>query len=173
MKILAISGSLRKQSSNKSLLLATRAVSPQNIQIEIFEDISVLPHFNPDLDTEHPPEAVVRFRQAVSQAQALIISTPEYAHGIPGSLKNALDWLVRDPDFGGKRVGLIYGSATDASHAHLSLLEVLKTMSAEIPSDAIVSIASVRTKIDDNGNLLDPSVRHELVRVVSALASQS
>jgi NAD(P)H-dependent FMN reductase len=170
MKILAISGSLRQHSTNTALFIATKAVAPPDITVEIFADLSVLPHFNPDLDHDHPPEPVARFRKAISDAQALIISTPEYAHGIPGVLKNALDWLVRDPDFGGKRIGLIYGSATEASHAHVSLMEILRTMSARVMPKAIVSIQSVRTKIDREGRIIDPQIEIELSSVLKALA---
>jgi chromate reductase len=173
MKILAISGSLRQHSTNAALLTATKTIAPPDITVEIFEDLSVLPHFNPDLDHDQPPESVTRFRKAISDAQALVISTPEYAHGLPGVLKNALDWLVRDPDFGGKLVGLIYGSATEASHAHISLLEILKTMSARVVPNAIVSIQSVRTKIDREGRILDPQIEIELNGVLKALSNEN
>jgi len=173
MKILAISGSLRSQSTNRSLLLATQNVAPAGLEIEIFDDLSVLPFFNPDLDTDNPPAAIVRFRSAIHHAQALIISTPEYAHGIPGVLKNALDWLVRDPNFEGKAVGLIYGSATEASHAHQSLLEILKTMSAKVIPEAVVSIQSARTKIDSSGRILNPQVEAELQKFLQTLSRYS
>src|SRR5690606_3703912 len=84
-----------------------------------------------------------------------IISTPEYAHGIPGVLKNALDWIVSDEDFPGKKVGLIIASTSEGQFARDSLVEVLRTMSAEVDEEAIVSISGIRTKIDKSGELLD------------------
>ncbi len=170
MKILALSGSLRRLSTNRSLLLAAQSVAPQGLHVEIFEDLSVLPHFNPDLDQEPLPASVKRFREALARHQALIISTPEYAHGIPGVLKNALDWLVSDPAFEGKKIGLIYGSATDASHAHQSLLEILKTMSAPVAKEAVLSIPSARTKIDAAGKIMDPAVREGLISLLQYLS---
>lgn len=90
--------------------------------------MAILPYFNPDLDQEPLPEPVRKFRQKISEAQALLISTPEYAHGIPGVLKNSLDWLVSDPNFAGKPVDLIYGSATDASFAQTSVCYLRRKM---------------------------------------------
>lgn len=169
MKFLAISGSLRAQSTNRSLLLALQQHAPADLEFEIYPDLSALPFFNPDHDTETPPESVRQFRHALKLAQVIVISTPEYAHGIPGVLKNALDWLVRDPDFAGKRIGLIYGSATEGSHAHQSLMEILKTMSAIVPDNGILSVPSVRTKIDSSGQVRDSKLRQDLQSMLQNL----
>ncbi len=92
-KILAISGSLRSASSNTAILKATQQLAPANLEVVLFEGIAELPHFNPDLESEHPPK-VIEFQQLLKTSSAVIISSPEYAHGVPGSLKNALDWVV-------------------------------------------------------------------------------
>src|SRR5690242_8350735 len=116
MKILALSGSLRKHSSNTALLSSAKTIAEKSVQIEIYEGLADLPYFNPDLDGDSPPLPVQKLRSAISGSNALLISTPEYAHGIPGVLKNALDWLVSDPQFAGKPVGIICGSTSEGSY---------------------------------------------------------
>src|SRR5947207_15822100 len=111
--ILGISGSLRARSSNTELLRAAALLVPAPARVMLFEDLGGLPHFNPDLDGEGAvlPAPVVAFRRQVAAADALIISSPEYAHGVPGALKNALDWLVSGPEMPTKPIGLLTASA--------------------------------------------------------------
>src|SRR5215210_7667841 len=96
MKIIAISGSLRRQSSNAALLRAAAGVAPDGIQVVMYDGLGELPHFNPDLDEEgsEPPARVRELRELLIGADAVLISSPEYAHGVPGAFKNMLDWLV-------------------------------------------------------------------------------
>ena len=134
MRILAICGSLRAGSSNTALLQAAARVAPPQMEIVLYEGLRDLPHFDPGLDGEHDlaPPAVAALRAQISAADGLIISSPEYAHGVPGSLKNALDWLVSWPDFAGKPVLLWNASAAGGAHAQASLVETLRTMSARV-----------------------------------------
>ena len=108
-RVLAISGSLRARSSNTEALRAAAFVAPTSLRVEMYHGLASLPHFNPDLDVEGAvaPNSVERLRAQVGVADALLISSPEYAHGVPGALKNALDWLVSSPVMVGKRVGLL------------------------------------------------------------------
>jgi chromate reductase, NAD(P)H dehydrogenase (quinone) len=92
-KILAISGSLRLESANTAILKAAQQLAPTHLEIVLFEGLAELLHFNSDLELE-PPTSVLEFQQLLQSSSAVIISSPEYAHGVPGSLKNALDWLV-------------------------------------------------------------------------------
>jgi chromate reductase, NAD(P)H dehydrogenase (quinone) len=139
-RILAISGSLRAKSSNKTLLQAMAALAPAHVSFTIYEGLDTLPYFNPDLDTDEDVPVVVRdFRTLVGRMDGLVISSPEYAHGIPGVLKNALDWLVRSTEFPYKPVALINASAR-ATYAYASLTEVLTTMSAQIVPGASITI---------------------------------
>jgi len=93
--VLALSGSLRGDSSNGALLRAALALAPSTLAITYdTQSIAALPHFNPDLDTAEPPAAVRAFRERLGAAEGVIICSPEYAHGVPGALKNALDWIV-------------------------------------------------------------------------------
>src|SRR5262245_46073355 len=93
MRVLAISGSLRKASINSALCRAAARLAPFSVNVTVLPDLGNLPLFNPDLEPR-PPADVQAFRAAVGQADALLIASPEYAHGISGPMKNALDWLV-------------------------------------------------------------------------------
>jgi chromate reductase, NAD(P)H dehydrogenase (quinone) len=127
MKIIAICGSLRAQSSNLALL---RAATNLGIDVQIYEGLGSLPHFNPDDDVEGatPPPTVAELRKLLAEADGILISSPEYAHGVPGSLKNALDWLVSDGALVDKRVALINASPVSGEFARDSLVETLRTM---------------------------------------------
>jgi NAD(P)H-dependent FMN reductase len=131
MKIIAICGSLRTQSSNLALLRAATTIAAE---VEIYEGLSNLPHFNPDDDVEGatPPPAVGALRKQLAEADGILISSPEYAHGVPGSLKNALDWLVSDGALVDKPVALINASPVGGEFARDSLVETLKTMNWKV-----------------------------------------
>ena len=129
--ILAVSGSLRAKSTNTALLQACALLAPTDMRIELFEGTGALPHFNADLDTQAPPAAVTAWRSRVAAADALIIASPEYARGVPGTLKNALDWLAGSSDIVEKPVALLSGSAR-STHAQESLAIILKTISARL-----------------------------------------
>ena len=114
MRILAISGSLRAGSSNSTLLEAASVLAPASVEFRIYRGLGDLPHFNPDLDTDPPHPAVLDFRNQLSWADGVAISTPEYAHGVPGTLKNALDWVVGSGEFFEKPVFLLNASPRNA-----------------------------------------------------------
>ncbi len=140
VRVLAVSGSLRAVSSNGAVLDALAALAPADVRVTRFDGLAELPAFNPDLDGEGatPPPAVAQWRAAVAATDALVICSPEYAHGVPGALKNALDWLVSGPDVPGLPVAVV--NATTRAHiAHASLIETLRTMSADV-----VEAASIR-----------------------------
>jgi chromate reductase, NAD(P)H dehydrogenase (quinone) len=139
MKILAISGSVREQSTNTALLRAAALAAPSPIQVVLYEQMETLPAFNPDLDLEPGPATVSRFRAQLRDCSAVVFSTPEYAHGIPGSLKNALDWVVGSGEFSGKPVALMNASSR-GEFAQAALREVLKTMDARLISEAEVTV---------------------------------
>jgi NAD(P)H-dependent FMN reductase len=159
MGVLAISGSLRSISYNSAVLHAAGRLLPE---LEVFGGLGELPLFNPDLDQAAIP-AVERWRAAVAAAEGLLIASPEYAHGISGPLKNALDWLVSMPDFPGKPVAL-WNTAPRAHHAQDALREVLRTMSAELVDLACAAIPLQGTGLDAAGILRRP----DLVALITA-----
>jgi chromate reductase, NAD(P)H dehydrogenase (quinone) len=176
VRIMALCGSLRLRSSNRALLLAAQRHAPEGMDVSIFDSIRDLPHFDPDLDgperdPEDRPDGVLRLRRALAASDALLISTPEYAHGLPGSLKNALDWLVSSPAMIGKPVALIYGSTGEANYAQEQLKEILTTMSAVIVRDAIIVVLGVRSKIDNRGAVSDPQLALQIESALRALAA--
>ncbi|WP_266168996.1 NADPH-dependent FMN reductase [Dyella subtropica] len=135
-RVLCLSGSLRRVSSNTALLRAASALAPDELELSLFEGMGGLPLFNPDLDVEPLPESVTGLRQAVGRSDALLIACPEYAHGVPGAFKNLLDWLVASLEFPGKPVVQWNASGRGSHHAQAALREVLTTMSACILDSA-------------------------------------
>lgn len=138
MNVLAICGSLRAESINCALLRAAIRLSPLGVEIIMYPGIGELPLFNPDLEHDVPSQ-VVKFRAQVADSQALLIASPEYAHGVTGAIKNALDWLVSFEPFANRPVALLNASPR-AHHADEALREILKTMSAEIVESASITV---------------------------------
>lgn len=141
------------------------AMIPADVEVEVYNGIGSLPHFN---DADVAPESVKEFRMKIKDADAVLICTPEYAFGIPGSLKNALDWTVGSGEFVDKRVGLVTASS-QGEKGHAALLLVLGAISAKVINEATLLISFVRARLDDKGNVKDASTANDLQRVVDAL----
>lgn len=168
-RVLAVSGSLRTKSVNTAALLAAQTLAPAGMELTLYGGMGELPHFNPDLDTATPPAPVVAWRHAVAGADALLLCTPEYAHGLPGAFKNALDWLVSFEGFMDKRVAIIQ-ARPGGEHAQASLREILATMNARLLGDACVTLP-LTSNTHDAGSLLgQPAVRERLAHCLSRLA---
>lgn len=168
--ILGISGSLRARSSNTELLRAVSLVAPSNMQVTLFSGLGALPHFNPDLDGPGvpPPPPVADLRRRVRRSDALLICSPEYAHGVPGALKNALDWLVSTPDALHKPVGLLNASPR-SRHAQASLAETLRTMSLVVVPGASIAVPVSGRKLGAEAMTQDAELAGDLRRVLEAL----
>jgi chromate reductase len=138
MKVLAFCGSLRRASMNAALLRATARLAPADMNIELFEGLGALPLFNPDLEADMPA-AVSRMHQAIEACDALLIASPEYAHGVTGALKNALDWLVGFEGFVHKPVA-IFNASPRSVHADAALRETLVTMSARLLGECCLDL---------------------------------
>ena len=139
MRLLAFSGSLRKASTNTAVLEALGRIAPAGVEIAIYREMGALPHFNPDDDAaaDTPPPAVISLRTLVGASDGLLVAAPEYAHGVPGALKNVLDWLVASLEFPDKPVALI-NAVPRARHAQAALCEILTTMSARLIAEAFI-----------------------------------
>ena len=161
MRILAISGSLRSQSANTAVVRAAVKLAPPGTDIAIYEGLAALPHFNPDLDTEDPPEAVGALRREVGRCNGILICSPEYAHGVAGSLKNALDWLVSSHEFPEKPVALI-NTSQRAVHAQAQLTEILRTMSARLVDQSSITLPLWGRNLDAAGIASDPTLSSQL-----------
>ena len=147
MNIIAISGSLRATSLNTAVLQAAGRLAPTGVTIEIFEGIGNLPFFNSDLDGDRVPPEVAEFRAVIGTVDGLLISSPEYARGVAGVMKNALDWLVASFEFPNKPVALI-NTSPRATHALAALTITLETMSARLLQDASITLPLLGTTND-------------------------
>jgi NAD(P)H-dependent FMN reductase len=167
MRILAISGSLRAASVNSALLRTAARLATPEIEITLCSVVRELPLFNPDLEL-HVPPSVARLRAEVAAADALLIASPEYAHGVTGTIKNMLDWLVSFEPFVNKPVAVLNASPR-AHHADSSLRETLKTMSAVIVEAASVSIPLLGSNITEGGMAELPSIAQVIRESLAAL----
>ena len=168
MRFLTLCGSLRAASSNSRALAAAALLAPREIVIEHYDAIGTLPHFNPDFE-DALPASVVDLRERVNRAEGLLISCPEYARGIPGSFKNALDWLVGSPLFPGKPVAL-FNTSPRASATQDALKLVLQTMSAVLVSDACITLALLGKETSAHDIAADVENAALLKRALSAMA---
>ena len=168
MRILAISGSLRAASSNSVMIRAAACLAPPGVTVEIFEGLDGLPHFNPDLDGEAPPVSVAAFRQRLATCDAILICSPEYAHGVPGALKNALDWIVSSGELVDKPAGLINASDR-ATVAQASLTDTVTMLSAVVIPEASPVIALNGRGLGDAGLIADPALSGALADALRAL----
>jgi NAD(P)H-dependent FMN reductase len=170
MRLLAISGSLRSASVNTAALEALARLAPEGVKVLVYRELAKLPPFTPDDDAEDKPkpEPVETLRALVSASDALVIAAPEYAHGVPGALKNALDWLVASETFAGKPVALINASPR-AFHAQASLREILATMAARLVPEAFAAISLTGNTVTADGILSDPVCARRLKELLEAL----
>jgi NAD(P)H-dependent FMN reductase len=106
MTILAVCGSLQRQSANLRLLHAAAAAAPPGVTVVLFDGLAALPHFNPDIEAEGAPESVTRWRRALAESDALLIASPEYGFSLPGALKNGIDWAIGSGELEGKVVAI-------------------------------------------------------------------
>jgi chromate reductase len=161
MRILAISGSLRAASSNTAALQAAAILAPMGTEIVLYTGLGSLPHFNPDLDTGDPPGVVKALRHEIGLCSGLLICSPEYAHGVAGSMKNALDWLVSSFEFPEKPIALI-NTSQRAIHAPAQLREILTTMSAHLIDDASITLPLWGRNLDAVAIASDPALSEQL-----------
>ena len=172
MRIFAISGSLRASSTNTTLVRAIIKLAPEDMEFTLYDGLGDLPHFSPDIDVEDAPPSVATLRRQLQEADGVLICTPEYAYGVPGSLKNALDWTVSSGDFVGKPVVAISASPSmmGGDKAHASLLLTLTALSANIVEGGTLIIPLIRTKMNTNGDVSDPTTTQALRSVLAALS---
>lgn len=155
LRLLGICGSLRAASVNRTWLQAIRELAPAGIRLELWEGLASMPLFNPDLEPVLPP-AAGDLRQRVTAADGLLIASPEYAHGVSGALKNALDWLVGLETFAGTPVAVLNASPR-AHHADAALREILVTMGAQLVEPASICLPLLGRGLDVAGICADPS----------------
>jgi len=168
VKVLALSGSLRAASSNTVLLRALVRLAPADMAVELFDGLGQLPLFNPDLEATSPPP-VAYLREQIMSADALIIASPEYAHGITGVMKNALDWMVGCEAFVNKPVALLNASPR-AVHAQAALRETVSVMSARIVENASIAVPILGSNLSEEEIAFHPELSASLRAALAALA---
>ena len=173
MRILSLCGSLRARSSNAAILEAAAQLAPDGVRIQRFAGIGDLPHFNPDLDREGdaPPPAVVRWRSRLRESAAVLVSSPEYVHGVPGALKNALDWIVSSGELSGKPLALL--DTSRSSFATPQLREILATMEARLVPAASITLHLWTNQLDASAILGDDGASAALRSAVAALVASA
>ena len=171
MRIVAVSGSLRVNSTNSALARAMAGLAPAGVDFAIYEGLATLPHFSPELDTDDVPAPVKAWRVQLEAADGVVICTPEYAFGMPGSLKNALDWVVSSGELWRKPVAAISASpsALGGEKAHAALLLTLTALEAQSVENASLTLPFVRSKINADGAVIDTATRESLQFSLDAL----
>ena len=167
MRILALSGSLREASENTRLLRAVARLAPAGIEVIVYSGLGELSLFNPDIEFPNPP-AVATLRAAINAADAVIIASPEYAHGVSAVIKNALDWMVGNESFVNKSVALL-NAAPRATHAYLALRETVTMMSAQVIDTACITLPIPLTNLTEEDIVQHSRLSAVLITMLEAL----
>lgn len=169
--IVALSGSIRVHSSTQKLLLNLRRYISNEFEYIIYNGLEKLPHFNPDLDGEQPPTEVRAFRALLDQADGVVICTPEYIKGVPGVLKNGLEWLVSSANLYTKPVAVITSSG-GGENAHQALQLNLSMLNVNISKERTLLISGVNRKQNEDGEFVNHEVEKLLRNLISSLTEQ-
>lgn len=166
-RILVLNGSTRARSTNGLFIEAIIRMAGDRAHFTAYPSVADLPHFNPDLDVDPAPAAVTQFRDLLSKADGLLICTPEYAMGVPGSLKNALDWTVSSAELRQKPIMLVTASLS-GEKAQASLLGTLVVLEGVITPATTVLVQFARTKVDAQANIIDTQVQVDISAALEA-----
>lgn len=165
--ILAIIGSASQPSSNESLIKQISHLCAQDFKMVVFNDLKQLPHFDPELSANNPPESIMQLRQAIERADGIIICTPEYIFSIPSGLKNAIEWCVSTTVFQDKPLGIITASA-NGEKAHAELQLIMQTVMTKFNENTTLLVKGIRGKINNDGVITDKKLEQDLEKFVEA-----
>jgi NAD(P)H-dependent FMN reductase len=166
IKILGVSGSLRAASLNTALLQAVARLAPPDIQVSLYRGIGSFPLYNPDIEEPAPPQ-IMDFRAQLRVADGVLLASPEYAHGVTGAMKNALDWVVGCDAFVNKPVALLNASSR-ATHAQVALSETIAVMSGRIVEEASIAVPILGSNLDESGIVAHPEISKALYAALLA-----
>ena len=165
INILAVSGSLRATSSNALLIREIQKWAPGYIALTIYEGLAALPAFD---DSMEPSGTVIAWRRQLAAADGVLICSPEYAFGVPGALKNAIDWTVGSGELVNKPLALIT-AASSGDKAHAAWLQIFSALSADIPAEGALLIPFIRTKFNEKGEVSDVATKEAILNTLQAL----
>jgi chromate reductase, NAD(P)H dehydrogenase (quinone) len=173
--VCGIAGSLRRASYNRALLRAAQEVAPAGMEIRIFDRMAEIPLFNEDVEAEGDPEPVQALKRAIGEADALLIATPEYNHGVPGILKNAIDWASRPPRravLAGKPAAIFGASpgVTGTARAQSQLRQAFVFTQTPALLQPEILVYRAREKFDAEGRLADEKTREFIGKLLQGLA---
>jgi NAD(P)H-dependent FMN reductase len=169
-KVIAICGSTKKSSSNLNLIKAIAKLAKDRFTIFVFDGLSRIPHFNPDLDNENLPKEVREFRKRLMEHDGILICTPEYAMGVPGTLKNAIDWTVSSMEFHNKPVASIT-AASSGHKAHAALIDTLNVIEAKMTPDTQLLISFIKIKVNAEGEIINEETLRQVINLIDAFAN--
>ncbi|HEV8080525.1 MAG TPA: NADPH-dependent FMN reductase [Chitinophagaceae bacterium] len=166
-KIFVIIGSASQNSANQKLVDNFASLTKDNFNLTIFNDLKTLPHFDPKLSTDNSPTIITEFRNAIENADGILICTPEYIFSIPSGLKNAIEWCVSTTVFSDKPIGLITASAS-GQKGHEELQMIMKTVMTNFTDETTLLIQGIKGKINDKGEIIDSKTKDDLLRFIKA-----
>ena len=166
--VLAIYGSTRAASANLNVVHAIARLASDRFSMQLYSGLEQLPQFNPDRDNADVPAEVADFRKQLRAADGVLICTPEYAIGVPGALKNAIDWTVSSMEFSKKPVALITASLS-GEKAHQSMLGTLLIIESRMTQDSQLLISAVRTKVGSDATITDQATREGVDKLIRSL----
>ena len=165
--IFAIIGSASSNSANLKLVKQIAILTENEFNLEIFNDLKTLPHFDPELSTDNPPEQIVAFRNAIDKSDGIIICTPEYVFSIPSGLKNAIEWCISTTVFSNKPSGLITASAS-GQKGHEELQLIMKTAMAKFTDETTLLIQGIKGKFNPDDLKIENETTERLNKFINA-----
>jgi chromate reductase len=158
--IFVINGSASERSANQKLINNFAELTKEYFDVDIFNSLKTLPHFDPELSIENTPKVILDFRESIEKADAVLICTPEYVFSIPSGLKNAIEWCVSTTVFSNKPTGLITASASGRK-GHEELQLIMQTVMAEFTEETTLLISGVKGKLNESGEITDQKTKDD------------
>ena len=168
--IIAIIGSASSNSANLKIVEQIALLTSKAFNMTIYNDLKLLPHFDPELSADNPPKEIVEFRKAIQNSDGIIICAPEYIFSIPSGLKNAIEWCISTTIFANKPCGLITASAS-GQKAHEELQLIMKTAMSKFTDETTLLISGIKGKFDEHGHLIDNATHKKLDDFINAFVN--
>jgi chromate reductase len=168
--IFVIIGSASQNSANQKIIDNLTKLTQDNFHFTVCTDLKTLPHFDPELSSNNPPEQIIELRNKIEKADGIIICTPEYIFSIPSGLKNVIEWCIATTVFSNKPTGLITASAS-GKKAHEELQLIMKTAMAKFSIQTTLLIQGVKGKINEQGQIIDKNTLENLTKFANAFCT--